>query len=324
MKIIVGKNSQRRGAFTLVELLVVIGIIALLISVLLPALTKARQQANLIYCQANLRAIGQLFQQYVTEHKGYTPYVGDQSAGNYTTFADELTLIATRTYATTPFPGQTNPLVINYEPPQELAIFHDVDVPSDSWDPHACAYVANIRAMGALPGSDGLIWDERTNSPAGYQQRVFSSIKRASEVMLVWCGACNVTQGINYGCYHPFPNALDDYQMYNGHGFCYPTPVDNTFQPAWYSNPIGIGAPPIPSLTGTSRVLGSVTKAYLKAANADYLNGGYAGIGGSDSCNMRFRHMNNTACNFLFCDGHAESRLLGAVLARDICMNPPN
>ncbi|HEX3359294.1 MAG TPA: type II secretion system protein [Tepidisphaeraceae bacterium] len=70
----------RAHAFTLVELLVVIGIIALLVSILLPAMNKARDAANTIKCASNLRAIGQGIFLYVAENKQTFPaaytYVG--------------------------------------------------------------------------------------------------------------------------------------------------------------------------------------------------------------------------------------------------------
>jgi prepilin-type N-terminal cleavage/methylation domain-containing protein/prepilin-type processing-associated H-X9-DG protein len=72
-----GKNGVRmrklKNGFTLVELLVVIGIIALLISILLPALSKAREAANTIKCASNLHAISQGIGEYLVEYKGYFP-----------------------------------------------------------------------------------------------------------------------------------------------------------------------------------------------------------------------------------------------------------
>ena len=65
--------KESRGGFTLIELLVVIAIIALLISILFPALSGARASARRTVCLSNQRQLGLALQMYVNDNKEWTP-----------------------------------------------------------------------------------------------------------------------------------------------------------------------------------------------------------------------------------------------------------
>ena len=74
--------NHRRGAggggFSLVELLAVMAIIAVLFSLLMPAITRAREQASQVKCLSTLRDIGIAAQMHAVEHDGYLPTAGVQ------------------------------------------------------------------------------------------------------------------------------------------------------------------------------------------------------------------------------------------------------
>jgi prepilin-type N-terminal cleavage/methylation domain-containing protein/prepilin-type processing-associated H-X9-DG protein len=369
-----GGNSQRaceavprpltnKGAFTLVELLVVIGIIALLISILLPALNKAREQANLAECGSNLRSMGQLIQIYIAENGGYYPYghvnavsgpyegLGtDPNEGPWYTqtwdWPDTLTRLNVKT-----MPGQTGsgyPYWTNdggdtqqlqsYE--QCMAadfskVFHDADTSPGGYLTRVSDYVGNIRVFAA-PCMPDAIALAQGNPPLGAVSgeyfepiRPASSFKRPSEEMMIWCGPQNLTTGgpaiSSAGLLGPLCDQIDESAPTwgaGGYGMLYPTPSSSTYLTADYTAPIalgnvsGIGSTAFATLIGNGQY-----QKVMKLINAQNIDTFNSLTNYGATCQMRFRHLNNTTVNALFIDGHVESRLIGAVVAKDISVD---
>jgi prepilin-type processing-associated H-X9-DG protein len=98
-------RKQKFPAFTIIELLVVIGVIAVLLGILLPALNKARRTADTTVCLANLRTIGQAMTMYVSESKGWLPGSGWTTGAQFWDLTQSPPVPSATTYSTSFSPG---------------------------------------------------------------------------------------------------------------------------------------------------------------------------------------------------------------------------
>jgi prepilin-type N-terminal cleavage/methylation domain-containing protein len=113
-------RPNRARAFTLVELLVVIGIIALLVAILLPALRRAKEAANSAQCSSNQRQLMMGFLMFANEHKGHLP-------GNYWDAQAQQPDPEKRDWLLGDNPGQGNPAQQLADGPEKGTIYRYVN-----------------------------------------------------------------------------------------------------------------------------------------------------------------------------------------------------
>jgi len=171
---------QRRHGFTLVELLVVIGIIALLISVLMPALNAARDAARSVKCQANGKQIFNAVTFYANSNAQLLPKASTQAG--WQAQYEVLTTNATVYLELASLMGYTNtdPTSLEAEIPEVFRCTEGInpDEASVIWAPKLVRDVRlNIRAF---PGYD--------QDPKEFPARKLSTIRNSAENIMFWDG----------------------------------------------------------------------------------------------------------------------------------------
>ncbi|HEY8666752.1 MAG TPA: type II secretion system protein [Tepidisphaeraceae bacterium] len=179
------RRGGGRGAFTLVELLVVIGIIAVLVAMLLPSLAKAREAANRTACLSNLRQVHLAFAMYAGQNRDQVPigYLGGYKQSNYAFYVPasaKYTLFGLLVEAR--FVNKDGGVRAFYCPTQSYSKFVYNDRPDNPWPPEVSStsniYVRagySCRAgIGTGPGNDWA-WNGSDDPPRPMPR--FSKVK---------------------------------------------------------------------------------------------------------------------------------------------------
>jgi len=199
------KPRRHPLGFTLVELLVVIGIIALLISILLPTLNRAREAAKRTACLANLRSIGQLVAMYANQAKGQIPIGCSASTGSFSSLPSNY-FLARKDSSTSPATVRFVGLGLIYEAgllgrtggvagsgasndvSEGLVFYCPSQIEDSEWgyDTNDNPWISRMLASGA--GSSNTSYSSRSNDPS-------SQLKANTPTALGEQGVCWLSKG---------------------------------------------------------------------------------------------------------------------------------
>jgi prepilin-type N-terminal cleavage/methylation domain-containing protein/prepilin-type processing-associated H-X9-DG protein len=278
-------RPRARTGFTLVELLVVIGIIALLVGILLPALQRARRHANLVDCQSRMRQMGQMILMYSSEQKGKLPVTYWEN-GPVTDFWEQTGNHITGTISK--MLGIRNADTRNLHP-----IFQDkdLDLSINLWGSKIIqCYNFN---MAIFPTRrDTWAYNKVPAAERLRPQTQLSKVRPAAEVVAAWDGGLMRYPTVGWG----------------GHAYIHHSDLlDTQGGTFWYATNFNRADPAYPGLA--ERIPARADKTIPnKVGQVDYRH-----LGGSDG-------LGSTA-NVLFIDGHVEGRKFGDLRLKDFAFN---